>query len=107
MTMNDPAEATNENGFFAKLFDFSFEEFITLSIIKIIYILLLVLSGLGALAMFLGLASQGGVGVVFGLVVAPILFLVYVILTRVWLEFLIVVFRIERNSAEIARNTRT
>lgn len=107
MTMNDPADATTENGFFAKLFDFSFEEFITLSIIKLIYILLLVLSGFGALAMFVGLASQGAFGVVIGLIVAPIIFLVYVVLTRVWLEFLIVVFRIERNAAEIARNSRT
>lgn len=106
MTTDPPPTASHDGGFFGKLFDFSFEQFITLSIIKVIYILLIVLSGLGALGLLISLAAQGGAAIVLGLILAPIVFIVYVILARVWLEFLIVVFRIADNTAETARNTR-
>jgi len=103
---NAPSGTTTSRGFLAKLFDFSFEEFITLSIIKVIYVVLLISSGIGALFMFVSMATLGGAMLVLGLILAPVLFIVYVILARVWLEFLIVVFRIADNTAEIARNGR-
>lgn len=93
-------------GFFGRLFDFSFEESITLSIIKVIYVLFVVLAGLAALGMFIAFATQGGAALVIGLIAAPIAFLLYVILARVWLELIIVVFRIAENTAEIARQGR-
>lgn len=100
------SKSHTRKGFFASLFDFSFEEFITTSLIKVIYAILVVLAGLGALVTFLGFASQGGAGFVLGLIVVPIAFFAYVILARVWLEFLVVVFRIADHTAGIERNTR-
>src|SRR5690606_29135831 len=47
-TESRPAPDT-PSGFFGRLFDFSFEEFITLSIIKILYVLFVIAAGLAAL----------------------------------------------------------
>jgi hypothetical protein len=92
--------------FFSKLFDFSFNEFITLSLIKLLYIILVGASALGALFIFIAMATQGGAMIVVGLILAPIVFIVYVILVRVWLEVLIVAFRIADNIAELVRQGR-
>jgi len=104
-TESRPAPDT-PSGFFGRLFDFSFEEFITLSIIKILYVLFVIAAGLAALGIFVAFASQGGATLVAGLIAAPIGFLLYVIMARVWLELLIVIFRIADNTAEIARQGR-
>lgn len=60
-------------------------------------------SGVGALfILFLGFASRSFFGVLFALVLAPIAFLIYTILARVWLEIVIVLFRISENTQKIA-----
>jgi hypothetical protein len=97
---------TGGTGFFAALFDFSFSEFITTKIIKVLYILAIIAIGLIALGFFIAAASQGGANIVFGLIIAPIFFLLYVILTRVWLEIIIVLFRIAEYTREIAQQGR-
>ncbi len=91
-----------ERGFFGKLFDLSFESFITTSIIRILYILLIVLAGLTALVILISAATQGAAAALFGLILAPIVFLVYVIFGRVYLEIVIVLFRIAENTQVLA-----
>ena len=93
-------------GFFTRLFDFSFETFVTTSIIKALYIIFIIGAGLGALVLFVSLATQGGASLVLGLVLAPLIFLLYTILARVYMEILIVVFRIAEDIAAIAVNTK-
>jgi hypothetical protein len=100
------APITTAGGFFSALFDFSFSTFVTTRIIKVLYILSIVLAGLAALGLFFSLAFQGVGGVIGGIIVAPLLFLFYVILARVWMEIIIVLFRIAENTFEIARNSR-
>ena len=54
----------------------------------------MVLYSLGALALFIGgLASGRATGVFFALILVPIGYLVYLILIRIWMELLVVVFR--------------
>ncbi len=89
-------------GFFSKLFDLSFESFITTSIIKVLYVLTLIVSGLVTLLVFITLASSGTGGAVAGLVIAPLIFLLYAIFARVYMEILIVVFRIAEDVATVA-----
>lgn len=101
-----PPPQSAASGFFGRLFDFSFEEFITLQLIKVIYMIFVAFSGIGALVFFFGTVAEGGVAIVAGIVIAPLFFLVYVILARVWLEVLIVVFRISENTAELVRQGR-
>lgn len=91
------------SGFFGKLFDTSFRSFITPSIIQLLYILFIIGAGLAALIFVLaGFAGDTATGVVF-LIVAPIVFLLYVILARVYLEIVVVLFRIADNTAAAAR----
>lgn len=89
-----------EKGFFGVLFDFSFGEFLTVRIIKFLYILGIVFSGIYALIILVTLVGSAGVGGLFlGLVLAPVVFCVGVLMTRVWLEVLIVMFRIAENTS--------
>lgn len=67
-------------GFFASLFDFSFQSLITLSVIRLVYGLSMALSALLALGVFKSL------GVVWGLFVGPVVFLSVVVYCRVLLE---------------------
>ena len=56
--------------FFAKLFDMSFEEFITPTSVKVAYII----AALSALLLLIGFANAGGGALVAGLIVAPTIF---------------------------------
>ena len=90
-------------GFFGRLFDLSFNEFITTKIITVLYVCAMVGAGVwGLTILFGGFASKSFGGILAGLVLAPIAFLVGTILARIWLETLIVLFRIAENTAKIA-----
>ncbi|MDH7601530.1 MAG: DUF4282 domain-containing protein [Armatimonadota bacterium] len=98
-----------DKGFFAGLFDFSFSEFITTRIIKVLYALAVIVSGFVALVMFIGGLVQFGSDPLrgFGMIIlSPILFILYVIAARVSLELVIIVFRIQQNTEEIAARGR-
>ena len=92
-------------GFFGKLFDFSFSSFVTPSIIQLVYAVFLVIAGLGALSLIIiGLAEGPAVGLLL-LIISPVIFLFYAIIARIYLEIVIVLFRIAESTSEIARNT--
>ena len=101
--MSPPISMEQGTGFFASLFDFSFTEFITTKLIKFLYGLGMLLGGLMALALIIaGFTQKAIVGILF-LILSPLVFLLYVIAARVWLELIIVVFRIAEHTAEIAK----
>ena len=90
-----PMSSDEAKGLLRSLFDFGFTSLITTKIIRFVYALLVVLYSLVALALFFtGLASGSAAGVLFALFVVPLGYLVYLILIRIWLEVLVVVFRI-------------
>lgn len=92
-----------ERGFFTRLFDFSFESFITPAIIKVLFIIYIVLVGLGALAAIIAAFTQGAVyGIVTLLILAPIGAFLYILMGRVWLELIIILFRIHDNTEQMA-----
>jgi hypothetical protein len=89
-------------GFFGALFDFSFSEFLTPKIIKILYALGLLLAAIGALVFIgAGFHRGAGVGVLF-LIISPVVFLLSTLAVRVYMEILIVLFRIAGWVEEIA-----
>ena len=91
-----------EKGFFASLFDVSFSSFITTKIIKFLYVLMLVLTGLGVLVFVIAAFDQStGFGVLTLVVLGPLYFLLAAIYSRVILEFLIAVFRIMETNTEL------
>jgi hypothetical protein len=93
-----PASASTQKGFFGRLFDLSFTEFVTPSIIKVIFIVGIVLAALMSLLVFATFANQGGGAIVAGNVFAPLVFFVYVLFARVLSEVYLVLFRIEENT---------
>ncbi len=94
-------------GFIGKLFDLSFETSITTTLIKVLYVLLLVGAGFGAIGvmLFLGIAG-GSVGTLLGLLAGGLMFALSVIGARVYCELLIVLFRVAENTRELVRLTR-
>jgi hypothetical protein len=80
-------------GFFASLFDMEFHSFITTKVIKFLYWLAVILYTLGALALFVSLATRGAIWIIVGIIVAPIYWLVTIIVARIALEVVMVIFR--------------
>jgi uncharacterized membrane protein len=103
-------EMDQGKGFFGELFDFSFSEFITTRIIKVLFVLAVI----GSVIYGLVVLGQGVVmlreSVALGLgmiVVSPIVFLLCVIAARVYLELIMIIFRIAEDTEEIAGRGRT
>jgi len=91
-----------KKGFLGALFDFSFSEFITIKLIKILYILGIIFSTIVAIVFIVsGFNISTGVGIIF-LILSPLIFLLYVILIRIWLEIIIVIFKIAENTKQLA-----
>lgn len=91
----------SHKGFFGRLFDISFSEFITTEIIKILYVLAIIVAVIVAVSSVVkGFSDSVGYGIV-SLIVAVILFFVYVLVARVWLEIMIVIFRIAEDTRKL------
>lgn len=95
-------------GFFGSLFDFTFTDFVTTKMIKLLYIILIIAIGIGTLVAIVGCFTTcgGGWGLLSLLILGPIGFLVGVICIRIYLEIVIVIFRIAESTTEIARSHR-
>ncbi len=89
--------------FFKSLFDISFSNLLTTKIIKVLYILAIVFSGLMALGFIVsGFSASSGAGL-FMLILAPVIFLLHVISARVFLEIVIVIFKIAENTQKMVQ----
>ena len=98
----------DKKGFFGALLDFSFTEFITTKLIKLLYILALIGIALGALGIIIIGTTIGKFGgFLFTLLIgAPLFILFSTIMTRVWLEILVVLFRLYENVRSINEKTK-
>src|SRR3954469_2709147 len=87
------------------LFDLSFTRFLTISVIKFIYILGMVGIAIGYLGIIIaGFANGGFGGGLVAIIVGAILALIYLLMLRVWLELIVVIFRIGESTSAIARS---
>ncbi len=90
------------SSFFSALYDFSFTEFVTTKIIKVLFGLGIFFAAIGSLSFIVsGFTDSFGKGLLF-LILSPIVFIVSSILVRVYLEIVIVLFRIAEHVASIA-----
>ena len=88
-------------GFLGSIFDLSFTEFITIRIIKFLFILGIIFAAIGTLLLIVTGFSNGiGAGIL-SLILSPLIFLVYVLLARIWCEMIIVIFRIAENTGRL------
>jgi hypothetical protein len=94
--------ASANKGFWASLFDMSFSVFITVRMVQLLYWIALIVLGLSAISVFIALASQSGGAAIVGLVLAPLTFFTGAIFLRVYLETIIVLFKIAENTGEVA-----
>lgn len=89
-----PQGSSSAKGFMASLFDFGFNSFVTPKVVKVIYALIMILTGLGAVGFAI---SAFRINAVFGIVslfiLCPLFFLVELALWRIILELFIVIFR--------------
>jgi hypothetical protein len=94
--------------FFGTLFDTSFSSFITTKFIRVLYVVLILMIGLGALFGVFGVSAALSefmpwvIAFILALPVTAVIFLAYVILARIWLEIIIVVFRMAENIQKMA-----
>ncbi|MEX0886782.1 MAG: DUF4282 domain-containing protein [Phycisphaeraceae bacterium] len=98
---------TNDHRFahagFEGLLDFGFSRFITLNVIKVLYILGMVVIALAWFTAVVGGFAQGGAGIGFGMLIfASVAAVLYLIFYRVWLELIVVIFRIGEHTARLA-----
>lgn len=101
-----PGEPVRRYGFFESLMDTRFDHLITPTMIRFLYIVAMVILALLTLvAIIAGFAKSGGAGIL-SLILAPIFALIYLIVTRLWLELIIVIFKIRDATEEVAVNTR-
>ncbi|HIW96284.1 MAG TPA: DUF4282 domain-containing protein [Candidatus Corynebacterium gallistercoris] len=95
---NEPVHGTNQDSFFKALFDFSFTRYVTPSVVKLLYILLMVLVGLvvlaGLMILLLALTQDGGfIGFLVGLPVLVVGAVVTLAFYRVGLEVAVALIR--------------
>lgn len=91
-----------EPNFLATLFDLSFERFVTVRLVKVLFIIGLVFSAVTAVTLIVqGFEASTGLGVIL-LLLSPVVFLVYALLVRVGLEVVLVIFRIAEDTRRMA-----
>ncbi len=90
-----------DKGIFGSLFDISFTDFVTIRIIKVLFVLAIIGSGIGALVLLIGGITSGVAQAFVYIILAPIIFFLYVLLARIWLEVIIVLFRIAENTGKL------
>lgn len=92
-----PSRGLQAKGFFGALFDFSFDHFVTPSIIRVVYVLGLIGIALTyfmfVIISFQGGAAQGLLTLLFGLIIA----FAYLAFWRVMLEFFLAVVRMSED----------
>jgi len=90
-------------GFFTTLFDFSFSEFIVPKIIKVLFGIGILISAIVALSFIAqGFGASAWLGIL-ALIFSPVVFVISVILARVYLEVVMVLFRIADNTTKMAQ----
>ena len=97
-------QTQNEMGIIKSLFDFKVTSFITMRVIRFLYALLTILTLLfGVAAMITGLVGGygGGPSRILVLILVPIGTLLYLILIRLWIEFLANLYRIGDNTQKM------
>lgn len=94
-----------QRGFFESLFDIRFEHLITPKLVRFFYALSILVLGVGAIVMIVAafVASETS-GVLF-LFLVPLMALFYLITIRLWLELIVVAFKIRDSVERVVENT--
>ncbi|MCC5790548.1 MAG: DUF4282 domain-containing protein [Opitutales bacterium] len=92
--------------FILNLFELQFEKFITLKCITIIYLIGMVLVSISTLSFIVFGFTAGVASGLVALILSPLFFLLYLLFFRVWMELIVVLFRIAENTRSTSENTK-
>ena len=95
---------SSQPSFFTSLFDFSFSQFVTLRLVKFLYVvsmITLVFAIIVPIVQVFTSADRSGVEALGIIVLAPVAAFLYLVGVRVGLELVVVVFRIGETATEI------
>jgi hypothetical protein len=99
-------------GFVGALLDTTFSSFITAKFIRFLYILVLFFGACMALAYLFGITAalsgfmNGFIAFIFAIPLAAIFAVIWVVFMRIWLEIVIVIFRMAENIQALADRSR-
>lgn len=100
-------EYETSGGFLTALFDLSFSRFVTSKLIPLLYVLSLILIGLGLVvgvfSGFVKLLDGDFFTAIMAVAITPLMALIAVVVTRVYLELIVVLFKIAENTREMAQ----
>ena len=88
------------------LSDFSFKKFVTPRLVRTLYALSLVAAALSAVGWMFGGLGDGMISRLVRFVTGPLAFLLYLVVARVGMEFLLAVFKIAENVEQLNGKTR-
>jgi uncharacterized membrane protein len=91
-----------DKGFIGALFDLSFSEFVTTRVIKVLYIIGIIVSAVFSIYFMFQGFSRGFFAGVGSIVLSPVVFFLMVVLLRIYMEIVIVLFRIAENIQRLA-----
>jgi hypothetical protein len=96
-------DETKEYGFWEALFDFSFSKFVTVELVRVLFVLAIILAALAAVGSAVGAFLNYGIIMgIFSAAMAVVGFVLVVLMARVWLEVFVVLFRIADYTRDIA-----
>ena len=94
-----------QTGFFEALMDTRFDNLITPKLIRFLYVVSMIVLALGALVVVVSAFTQSAGTGILALILAPLGALVYLIVVRLWLELIVVTFKIREAAELVADNT--
>ena len=91
-------------GFLATIFDFSFTEFVTTKVIKFLLGLAMVVNVIVTIFWIVGGFNISALMGILFIVLSPVIYLILMLFSRIYLELIIVIFRIAENLIKIREN---
>ena len=93
-----------EKGFIRTMFDFSFSQFVTTKVIKFLLVIAMILAAIIAISVIVsGFVAAWWKGLIV-LILSPVIYLLIMLVFRIYLELIIVIFRIAENLVSIKEN---
>ena len=90
-------------GFFEGLFDLSFEQTVTRSVLKVVYVLVIIGLTLAYLAYTIAaFAASTALGIAVLIIIGPLVWLIELLLWRILFEIVVTIFKIADNTRMIA-----
>jgi len=96
-----------QRGFWGSLFDLSFTSFVTTKLIKVLFVLAIIGAAIEAIAVVVYANNLPSPAPLIGIIAAPIVFFLIILIGRVELEIIIVIFRGVEHLAELVEQGRT